>query len=187
MVKNRYVAPLLVVSMLFALAVAPLATAAESLVERIAVMSVQEVLERSSVAREARRQLESEFEQHRSSLQSEQAELEKLQDEIEKRSSVWSEQARAEKEQEFNQRLSALERRGEEAQRAIQQLEQRLMEPILIELNEVIADMGQENDYALILEYTMKGLDSRTGILYADEALDISQQMGEELDRRLAE
>lgn len=179
--KNRLVIPFLVVALLFSLAVAPSGQAAG----KIGTVSVQDVLDQAVVAVAARRQIEAEFEKHRSALQREQGELEALRDEIEKKSSVWSEQVRGQKERELQRRYREFEVRNEDAQLAVQQVEKNLMEPILRELNAIIDELGKKEGYDLILEYTMKGLRSRTGLLYAADALNISTKVREELDRRL--
>ena len=182
--KNSYIVPLLAVALLLTGWVAP-AAAAEAGSVKIAVISIQEVLERSSAGREARRRLEAEVDKHRSGLQREQAALEALRDEIDKKSSVWSDQVRTDKEREFQRRLREFEASNEDAQLAVQQQERTLMEPILQELDKIIEEFGRKNGYALILEYTMKGLRSRTGLLYAADSLEISEQVRQELDKRL--
>jgi Skp family chaperone for outer membrane proteins len=53
------------------------------------------------------------------------------------------------------------------------------MEPILKELQQVIADLGKKNGYILIM-------DSRAGLLYADKSIDISDIVKKELDAKLA-
>ncbi|ADH85732.1 OmpH family outer membrane protein [Desulfurivibrio alkaliphilus] len=179
--KNKFAASLLAVALLLAFFVVP-AAAVEG---RIATLSVQKVLDNSVVAGEARRQIEAEFEKHRSSLQREQRELEELHREIEQKGSVWSEQVRSQKERELQRRYREFEARNEDAQLAVQELEQELMEPILEALNKIIDQLGREEGYDLILEYTMKGLRTRTGLLYAADALDISREVKEKLDARL--
>lgn len=178
--KNKLIAPLLAVAMLLSWGPG-LATAATA---KIATVSIQNVLDQAKVAVEARNQIETEFDKHRGALQRDQVELETLRDEIEKKSSVWSEQVRGQKERELQRRFREFEVRNEDAQLAVQQLEKSVMEPILTQLNEIIAEIGRKNGYDLILEYTMKGLRSRTGLLYAADTLDISKEVKEELDRR---
>jgi Skp family chaperone for outer membrane proteins len=51
------------------------------------------------------------------------------------------------------------------------------MEPVVQELQKVIADMGEKNSYAMII-------DSRAGLLYFDKTLDISELVTKELDSR---
>ena len=59
------------------------------------------------------------------------------------------------------------------------------MEPILKDLHEVIAEIGKKKGYKLILENTMKGLRTRTGLLFAEDSLDISEEVRVALDARM--
>lgn len=181
--KNSFFALLLAMLLSVSLLVVP-ALAVEG---RIATLSVQKVLDNSATAMAARQQIEAEFEKHRGSLQREQRELEALQEEIEKKSSAWSEQVKGQKERELQRRYREFEARSEDAQHAVQLKEKELMEPVLEALNEIIEEFGREEGYDLILEYTMKGLRTRTGLLYADDALDISLKVQEKLDGRLGD
>lgn len=184
MKKGSFVAgTILALGLVLSIAFAP--ADVEAAPARIAVISIQDVLERSTAASAARRQIEAEVQKQRQALQKEQAALEAMREDIEKKSSVWSEQARAERERELQRRFRAFEGLNEDAQIAVQQKEKQVMEPILEELDKILAEFGAENNYALILEYTLKGLRSRTGLLYADESLDIGEQVRQELDRRL--
>jgi len=178
--KNKLIAPLLAVALLLSFGLGS-ALAAPL---KIATISIQSVLDHAKVAVEARSQIEAEFGKHRGALQRDQIDLETMRDEIEKKSSVWSEQVRGQKERELQRRFREFEVRNEDAQLAVQQLEKSLMEPILGQLNDIIEEIGRKNGYDLILEYTMKGLRSRTGLLYAADALDISKEVQQELDRR---
>jgi len=146
---------------------------------KIATISIQGILEKSRAAQEAKKTLESEFERHKGNLQKDQDALEALRVEIEKK------KVRSEKQREFQRLGAEFEIKNEDAKIAMQQKEKQVMEPILKDLHEVIAEVGTKNGYALILEYSMKGLRTRTGLLFADEALDISEMVQKELDKRL--
>ena len=178
---NRVVLRGLLVAVLALLALPAMGVAAE----KIAVLSVQDVMDKAKVAVAAKGKIEAELNKHRAELQKEQKELEALREEIEKKRSVWSEQVKNEKERDFQRRYRDFEARNEDAKLAVQQLEKTEMEPILNKLNEIIEQIGKEEGYTLILEYTLKGLHSRTGLLYADGALDISDKVREELDKRM--
>ena len=151
----------------------------------IATISIQDILEKSNAAQEAKKTLESEFEKHKAKLQKEQDTLEALRQEIEKKSSVWSEDVRGEKEREYQRLAREFGIKNEDAKLAMQQKEKQVMDPILKELHEVIAEVGKKNGYTLILEYSMKGLRTRTGLLFADEALDVTDMVQKDLDKRL--
>ncbi|TBV80132.1 MAG: OmpH family outer membrane protein [Desulfobulbaceae bacterium] len=163
----------------------PLALPAAAANVKIATISVQDVLDKSNVVQAVRGQIEAEVEKHRAALQQKQTELDALFNEIEKKKSVWSEQVKRQRERELQRRYREFEIRNEDAQIAVRQVEQKLMDPILRELDLIIAELGKNNNYDLILEVTTKGLRSRTGLLYANEALDISNKVLRELNQRL--
>ncbi|MEW6595127.1 MAG: OmpH family outer membrane protein [Thermodesulfobacteriota bacterium] len=152
---------------------------------KVATISIQGILDKSKAAQEAKKGLEAEFEKHKGKLEKEQTTLEALRSEIEKKSSVWSEEMRGEKEREYQRLAREFGIKNEDAKIAMQQKEKQLMDPILKELHGVIDEIGKKNGYTLILEYSMKGLRTRTGLLYADDALDITDTVQKELDKRL--
>ncbi|MDZ7640870.1 MAG: OmpH family outer membrane protein [Desulfurivibrio sp.] len=181
--KRRSLHAMMVVALLITLglSVQPVA-AAEG---KIAVVSIQDVLDRSSVARQARRQVEEEVKKQRQKLQQEQAALTEMQQEIETKSSVWSEQVKEERQRELQRRYRDFEELNEDAKAAVERKEQELMEPILEELDAILTELGKKNGYSLIMENSTKGLRSRTGLIYSDENLDIGDQVVEELNKRL--
>lgn len=152
---------------------------------KIATISIQDILDKSKAAQDAKKALETEFEKHKGKLQKDEETLQGLRSEIEKKGSVWSEEMKAEKEREYQRLAREFGAKNEDARFAMQQLEKKVMEPILKELHEVIAEIGKKNGYTMVFEYSMKGLRTRTGLLYADEALDISDAVQKDLDKRL--
>ena len=152
---------------------------------KVATISIQKILGTSKAAQEAQKTLQAEVEKFQARFKADEDALTAMKNEIEKKSSAWSDEVRGEKEREYQKRLRDYGMKTEDAKQEIQQLEKKIMEPILKELHEVIAEVGKKNGYSLIMEYTMKGLRNRTGLLYADDALDISDQVQKELDARL--
>lgn len=150
-------------------------TAAES--KGIVVVNIQEVLLGSTSGQAVKKVLEDKVLEFQQKFQSEQEEVELMRVEIEKKSSVWSQQVREEKEREYQKKVRELQIKSEDAQFELQQLEKQNMEPVVQELQQVIADMGKKNGYAMII-------DSRAGVHYFDQALDISDLVRKELDDR---
>ena len=153
---------------------------------KIATMSLPEILSKSTAGQEARRQLEAKVAEFQTKIQQEQEKQDALRSEIEKKSSVWSEEVRQEKERSLLKMGQELKLMSEDAQFELQKLEKKIMAPILKELHEVIAEVGKQQGFTLIFENTNKGLESRSGLLYSDEALDISDMVREALEKRLA-
>lgn len=153
---------------------------------KVATMSLPEILSKSTAGQEARRQLEAKVAEFQTKIQQEQEKQDALRSEIEKKSSVWSEEVRQEKERSLLKMGQELKLMSEDAQFELQKLEKKIMAPILKELHEVIAEVGKQQGFTLIFENTNKGLESRSGLLYSDEALDISDMVREALEKRLA-
>ena len=151
------------------------AVAAEG--KQIVTVNIQDVLLGSASGQVVKNVLEEKVVEFQTKFQTEQEEVDAMRAEIEKKSSVWSQQVKEEKERDFQKRVRELQLKSEDAQFELQQLEKQIMEPILNELQKVIAEMGEKNGYALIL-------DSRAGILYADKSMDISELVKKELDSR---
>jgi len=144
---------------------------------KIATVNIQEVILGSVAGQEVKKILEGKVEEFQSSFQKEQEEVETLRAEIEKKSSVWSQQVREEKERDYQKRVRELQLKSEDAQFELQQLEKQAMAPIINDLQKVIQDVGEKNGYAMIM-------DSRAGLLYVNETLDISELIQKELDSR---
>ncbi|MDH3391035.1 MAG: OmpH family outer membrane protein [Desulfobulbaceae bacterium] len=145
--------------------------------KQIVTVNIQEVLLGSSAGQSVKVVLEGKVAEFQQKFQSEQEAVDSMRAEIEKKSSVWSQPVKEEKERDYQKKVRELQLKSEDAQFELQQLEKQVMEPILNELQKVIADMGAKNDYAMIL-------DSRAGILYFDKTLDISELVKKELDSR---
>lgn len=153
---------------------------------KVGTISIQDVLSKSKAGKEAQKKLEAEFATHQSKLKTEQDALETMKAEIEKKSSVWSNEVKSEKEREYQKKVREFGLKNEDAKFEMQQLEKKVMEPILKELHEVIAEVGKKQGMTMILENTMKGLRTKTGLLYADESLDVSELVRKELDARMS-
>ena len=152
------------------------ASAAESS-KKIATVNIQEVLLGSAAGQEVKKVLEEKVGELQGTFQKEQEDVDVLRAEIEKKSSVWSQEVREEKEREYQKRVREVQLKTEDAQFELQQLEKQLMGPVLNELQKVIKEIGEKNGYAMIM-------DSRAGLLYVDESLDISEIVQKELDSR---
>jgi len=152
------------------------AIAAESN-DGIVIVNIQKVLLDSSAGQAVKKVLEDKVLEFQKQFQAEQEDVEAMRVEIEKKSSVWSQQVREEKERDYQKKVRDLQTKSEDAQFELQQLEKQTMEPIVQELQKVIAEMGEKNGYKMIV-------DSRAGLLYFDQALDVSELVTKELDSR---
>ncbi len=151
---------------------------------KVATISLQEVLTQSKVGQTAQKQLEGKVQEFQDKFGKEQSALESLGEEIEKKRSVWGREILEQKERDYQMRMREFKLKTDDAQFELKQLEKKIMEPILKDLHELIAEYGKKEKYLLILENTRKGLSSRTGLLYADESTDITPEILKLLDAR---
>ena len=154
---------------------------------KIGTINLQKIISESKIGLEARDMLEKKVVEFRQKFQDQQEEIVALKNEIEKKSSVWSEDIRSEKEREYDKKLGVLKVESEVAQNEVKQLEKKLMEPVLARLNEVINDVGKRNGFSLILEYNPQTFRSISGVFYASETIEISDLVIKELDAQVSE
>ena len=173
----------LFICFLFLVVTANFAAAKES---KIGTISIQEILSESKSGQAAQKKLEEKMLAFQSKFQKEQEGLEKMKGEIEKKGTVWSLEVKKDKERDYQKKLRDFQMKSEDAKYELQQLEKKILEPILKDLHDIIDEVGKREGYAVILEYTMKGLQSRSGLLFAQESIDISDMIRVELDKRQA-
>ena len=160
--------------------------AAEAAEIKIGTISLQQIIMTSKAGSEAQKTLEQKASEFKGKLEKEGQELETLRQDIEKKSSVWSNEVRGEKERDYQKLLRSFQVKQEDAQYELKQLESKVMGPILQDLHEAIQKVGKENGYTIILENSRKGIQSQIGLMYADDALDVSDLVMKELDKRTA-
>ncbi len=151
---------------------------------KVATISLQEVLAKSKAGMSAQTELEAKVEEFKQKFSTEQQDLEKLGAEIEKKRSVWSREVQEEKERDYQMKMREFKLKTDDAQFELKQMEKKLMEPILKNLHEIISNYGKNEKFTMIFENTRKGLESRTGLLYASESIDITDKILKLLDAR---
>jgi outer membrane protein len=153
-------------------------TTARAEAQKIGVMNVQKVLLESAAGMKAKEIFEKRTNELQEKFQAEQEALVALQQEIEKKSSAWSKEKKGEKIRELQTGQRELQVKSEDAQLELRQLQDKELEPILKMLQTVVNSYGQKNGFAVIL-------DSKVAVLYADPAMDVTEDMTKELDKRL--
>lgn len=146
---------------------------------KIAVMNVQKVLVSCSAGKAAKGRLDSRAKELQSSFKQEEEALKGLQAEIKKKSTAWSEEKKAEKIREYQKDGRELQAKTEDARYEMKQLQDKELEPILKTLDKVVQDYGKSHGYTVIL-------DTKMGVLYSDNAIDVSDEIVKKLDQAMA-
>ncbi len=137
---------------------------------KIAILNPIKVLDESEAGKKARASLSAKFKTLQEKINTKQAESEKLKQDLEKKSAVLSKEAREEKERELQKQHGEFKQLYQDAQYEMQQAERTAMEPLLKSLADTVKKFGQKQGYTLIL-------DSRSGIPYAAEEIDITDKI----------
>jgi outer membrane protein len=147
---------------------------------KIAYVEVQRVLETSEPGKKALGQLTQRFEDMRSELDRERANVEKMRDELQKQSLVLSQDAQEDLEGELRTKVREFQEMFQAYQARMQQEEQDLSQPIIDILFDVINEYGKKHEYSVIFDA------QGSGLIYASESLNITDQIIEELNKTWA-
>lgn len=151
---------------------------AQAETQKIGVMNIQKVLLESDAGRKAKGIFEKRMKELQDTFKGDQDKLMALQQEIEKKSSAWSKDKKASKIRELQKGQRDMQAKSEDAKMELKQLQDKELEPILKMLQTVVDSYGQKNGYSVIL-------DSKVAVLYVDPAIDVSEAVKKELDKRL--
>lgn len=146
---------------------------------KLGVMNVQKIIVSCKAGKAAKERFDVKMKDLQSSFTGEEADLKKLQAEIKKKSSAWSEEKKAEKVREFQKSGRELQAKTEDARFEMKQLQDKELEPILKALEKVVEKYGKDQGYTMIL-------DSKNGVIFFDKTIDISDSIVKLLDKAMA-
>lgn len=146
---------------------------------KIGIMNVQRIIVECEAGKAAKSRFDVKMKELQSTFKSEEDALKGMQDEIKKKSSAWSEEKKAEKVREFQKSGRELQAKTEDARFEMKTLQDKELEPILQALEKVVHKFGKENGYTAIM-------DSKNGVIYFDEKIDISDTIIKKLNGALS-
>lgn len=146
---------------------------------KLGVMNVQKIIVQCKAGKEAKGRFDAKMKDLQSSFKEEEADLKKLQAEIKKKSSAWSEEKKAEKVREFQKNGRELKAKTDDARFEMKQMQDKELEPILKSLEKVVEKYRKDEGYTMIL-------DSKNGVISFDPSVDISDAIVKLLDKAMA-
>ena len=174
MVTHRFRVPN-VLGLLATLLIAAPAAQAET---RIAVVDGRRALISSKEGRKAEKILKSLMESKKKQIAPLEVELKRQREEFESQKYVLSRSAVEDRQLELLKRQRDLERSMREAQDDLEIEQRKLMQPLLKQVEEVVAKLGKKKKFTLILEK------SSPGVLYLDDAIDITDLVIQKLNEK---
>lgn len=149
--------------------------------QRIGYIDSQKILASYSRAQEIRKEFDSQVQEWKNEVNRRQQELEKLQKNLQSQSFMLTEEARLRKIEELQKKKVELENYvsgiyGKDGK--AESLNQELMQPLLAEIDTVVSEIAEEEEFSYIL-------DASTGVvIYADDIYDITDRIIETLNRK---
>ena len=140
-------------------------------VKKIAYVDLQEALNMSDAGKEAKENFTQSVEKTREVIDNKQKELKQLKESIEKQILLLSDEAKKEKQREYEKNVRDYQRFIKDSQDELKRQEKEMSQQVISELRKIVDMIGKKGNYTLIFER------STSGILYANDALDITQEV----------
>lgn len=149
--------------------------------QKIGYIDSQKILVSYSRAQEIRNEFDNQVKEWKNEINRRQQELENLQKNLQSQSFMLTEEARLRKIEELQKKKAELENYvsgiyGKNGQ--AENLNQELMQPLLAEIDTVVSEIAEEEEYSYILDVS-------TGVvIYADDIYDITNRIIETLNKK---
>ena len=138
---------------------------------KVGTVDLQKAIEGVESGKHAKTQLEKDVNGKKGQLQTEEASLIKLRDELKKQSLVLNDEAKAKKAQEFQERVMKFEEMKNRSQMEIQQKQHDLFEPIIAKMRVIIKDLAKTKGYSVVLEK------NENTVLFSQEKDDLTSDV----------
>ena len=145
---------------------------------KFAVVDTQKVVESYKKAQDANQVLTTALNNLRNELGKLEEDILQLQDSLMKRKLFLEEAEVTALEQDILQKQQEYQRKFQEGDKTITDKRKELLEPIIVEMEELIKEIGKNEEYSLIL-------DKRISTLYVDEKYDLTQKIIDILNARV--
>ncbi len=143
---------------------------------KIAIVDLNKCVRESLKGKRLYRRLEDKRDVLQKKINQKEAELKKLQDELQKQAMILSPDALRKKRKLFERKQQEYRYFLEDAQDELREEEARGIEKLLVGLKKVIANIAKKNGYTLVLEK------SKGGVLYSKTSIDITSEVIKEFD-----
>lgn len=141
---------------------------------KIGVVNMQKVLNTSSAGKRAQSVIEQKMKSYESTFKKDRDSLLSMRDELEKKSSAWSDSMKQQKFGEFQKKSAEFSNKEREANQELRNLQERHVQPVLKKLEEVVQNVAKSGGYDIIVPHNT--------ILFASGKLDITDQVTKALD-----
>ena len=143
---------------------------------KIGIVDMQRAIQTSETGKKAKGELEQAFNKKKKELQSEEANLKKLQEDFQKKQAALSESAKKEQQAKLQERFMKYQELLQKSQSEIQKKEQEMSEPIIRKIREKVNEIAKKKGYDLVLEK------NDNVVIYSLEKDDITEEVMKSLN-----
>jgi len=144
---------------------------------KIGFVDMQQVVAKSKPGQAALARLKAEASKKQEEVKAREQEIAKAEEELQKQHAVLSDAARREKEDAIQRRKRDLRRIAEDYSRDLAARENELLLDLQRDILAAVRDYGKEKGYTLIIER------NQGGVMYSADALDLTQDIIERMDK----
>ena len=144
---------------------------------KIGIVNMQKIIAKSEPGQDAMTKLQEKFKGAKDKMDKQKEEIQTLRQDLQKQSLVLSQEAKEDKEMDFKRKVRDFQDMYKGYQRKIKQEEQKLSEPVLRLIVDVITTYGKKQAYTTITDAQASGL------IYADEKVDLTDTIIVEVNR----
>lgn len=154
--------------------------------KKIAYVDTQSVFDKTKLGKKYQGIIREYYDSRKKILDMDAEEIQKMQEEYRKQSSVLNEKARKEKEETIGRKISEFEKKRSEFSGEIDKKRDELSIDFNKIMMEVLKDLAKKEKASVILNKTIDivGKTEVPSVLYADEDLDITEKVITEMDKR---
>lgn len=145
--------------------------------EKIAVIDLQEILQKSNPGKKAIQELQEYQKDIRSELKKKKKSLDSLKKDLQQQSLMLSKKAKEDKKTEYQKQAREFQSTYQRYQQKMQKKQQELRKPIIDELIPIIQEYGSKHEYDLIMDK------ENSGILYNKDKLEITETIIQKLNK----
>ncbi len=164
-------------SILFACCIVLFATSALAAGPKIGVANFQKIIAKSEPGQKAMQTLRDKFKNEKAKMEKQKEDIEKLQQELQKQEYVLSQEAKEDKQLAYKRKVRDFQDMYRSLQRKIKLEEQKLSQPVVKLIAEIIGKYGKEKGYTIISDAQTSGL------IYVDKKIDITDALLVEVNR----
>lgn len=142
-----------------------------------AYIDMQAAIQATTAGKNAKKNLETEFNKKKDELKKKEGDLKTEADEFEKKRMVLSEKVRGEKQASLQKKMMEFQQELQQSQVNIQKKERELTEPILEKLQKIIGDVAKKKNFSMVFEKASQS------VMWAKADLDITDEVVKEFEK----